>query len=322
MPANSAVTEIIATTIENRSKELADSILDNNALLSKLKDKGNVRSISGGSQIFEEIAYQENSNVGWYSGYDPISVAQQEGITAATYSLKQLACAVTISGLEKLQNSGKEQMIDLIAQRVKIAESTMTNTMAEAIYGDGTAAGGKAIVGLGAFVTSAPSTGTVGGIDRANNTWWRNHATGSLGSQTAGATFLAYLATAYNSTVRGKDKVDILVGGNAIYGVFEGSLTPQQRFTNPKMAELGFESYKFKGADFVLDGGIGGNMAANVILGLNTDYIFLRPHADRNMVPLGGDRVSVNQDASTKLIAWAGAFTMSGGRYHFYFQAS
>jgi hypothetical protein len=44
---------------------------------------------------------------------------------------------------------------------------------------------------------------------------------------------------------------------------------------------------------------------------LNTDYIFLRPHSERNMVPLDPDRFSVNQDALVKLIGWMGNMAMS-----------
>jgi hypothetical protein len=44
---------------------------------------------------------------------------------------------------------------------------------------------------------------------------------------------------------------------------------------------------------------------------LNTDYIFLRPHKERNFVPIGGERQSINQDAVVKLIGWAGNLTTS-----------
>jgi hypothetical protein len=44
---------------------------------------------------------------------------------------------------------------------------------------------------------------------------------------------------------------------------------------------------------------------------LNTDYFFFRPHADRNFVPIGGERQSVNQDAIVKLIGWSGNITCS-----------
>ena len=43
----------------------------------------------------------------------------------------------------------------------------------------------------------------------------------------------------------------------------------------------------------------------------NTDYIYFRPHVDRNMVPLDPDRHSTNQDATVKLIGFAGTMTCS-----------
>ena len=44
---------------------------------------------------------------------------------------------------------------------------------------------------------------------------------------------------------------------------------------------------------------------------LNTDYIYLRPHKDRDMKVIGGARMAVNQDAIYKIIGWAGNMTMS-----------
>jgi hypothetical protein len=43
----------------------------------------------------------------------------------------------------------------------------------------------------------------------------------------------------------------------------------------------------------------------------NTNYIFFRPHANRNFVPIGGERMAVNQDAMVKLIGFAGNMTVS-----------
>jgi len=93
----------------------------------------------------------------------------------------------------------------------------------------------------------------------------------------------------------------------------------------------GFASLKFMDADVVYDGGFQGTTAGNgappfgggmtwssgsgaptnSMYFLNTDYIFLRPHKDRDMVPLDPDRFSVNQDAMVKLVAWAGNMTCS-----------
>jgi len=49
--ANSTVTDIIATTIQSRSGELADNVTNNNAALRRLKERGNVRPFSGGNVI-------------------------------------------------------------------------------------------------------------------------------------------------------------------------------------------------------------------------------------------------------------------------------
>ena len=57
--ANSAITDIIATTIQSRSGELADNLTQNNAILQRLNSKGNVRPFSGGNFILEEIFYDD-----------------------------------------------------------------------------------------------------------------------------------------------------------------------------------------------------------------------------------------------------------------------
>ena len=48
-----------------------------------------------------------------------------------------------------------------------------------------------------------------------------------------------------------------------------------------------------------------------MITDCDTKYIFMRPHKDRNFVPIGGERQAVNQDAVVKLIGWAGNLCMS-----------
>ena len=54
---------------------------------------------------------------------------------------------------------------------------------------------------------------------------------------------------------------------------------------------------------------------ASTMWALNTDYIFWRPHSERNFVPIGGERQAVNQDAIVKLIGVAGNLTSSGPQF-------
>src|SRR5687767_14909916 len=132
------VTDVVATTLRLRSGTIADNVLNNCAGLAYIKDKGNVKTVSGGSEILEEVSFAENGNAGWYSGYDLLPVAAQDVLSAASFSLKQAAVPVVISGYEQLVNSGSSAIKDLMDARITVAESTMNNLMADAFYGDGT----------------------------------------------------------------------------------------------------------------------------------------------------------------------------------------
>ncbi len=309
------VTDIVATTIENRSKKLADNVTKNNALLARLNERGNIRTVSGGSVIFEELTFAENGNVGWYSGYDLLPVAAQDVISSAQFDFKQCACPVIISGLDQLKNAGKEQMIDLLEGRIKVAESTMMNLLAQGVYSDGTAAGGKQIGGLNAAVPVNPATGTYGGIDRATWTFWRSKTT-TAGATLTAATVQGAFNDMWSSLVRGMDRPDLIVVDNFMWGIYLASLQAQQRFTGTETAKLGFPTIKYMDADVVLDGGIGGFATTKTAYFLNSKYLFFRPHSDRNMVPLSPNRrYSINQDAEVQIIAWAGNITASGSQF-------
>lgn len=315
--ASPNLSEIVTTTLYNRSKKLADNVSDNNALLSRLERKGKRKTFSGGRQIMQEIEYGENGTFGWYSGYDSLDISPSDVFTAAVYDIKQCSVAVSISGLEELQNAGEEQMIDLLEGRISNAEKTMRNQMSAAVYGDGTADGGKAIGGLALLVADA-GTGTVGGINSSTWSFWQNYAydaTTDGGGAASTSNIIQYMNQVYLNLVRGTDAPDLLVADNNYYKLYMEALQPQQRFRSAEMAQSGFESLKYMGADVVFDGGIGGNAPANHMYFLNTDYIYLRPHSARQYVPLSPDRFSTNQDAMVKLIGWAGNMTTSGRKF-------
>lgn len=308
------VSDIVATTIENRSGEIADNVTKNNALLAYIKDKGNVRKVSGGSVIFEEISFAANGNAGWYSGYDLLPTAAQDVLSAASFNFAQAACPVTISGLEQLKNMGKQQIIDLMDARLNVAESSMYNLLAAGVYSDGTGSGGKQIVGLDAAVAVSPATGTYGGIDRANFPVWRNQST-TTAAQTS-ANIQGFMNTMWASLVRGVDRPNLLIMDSITWGVYMASLQALQRFTSPGKANLGFPTVQFMDADVVLDGGLGGFATTKTTYFLNTKYLFFRPHSSRNMVPLNPNRrYAVNQDAEVSILAWAGNMTSSGPQF-------
>jgi len=314
--ANPNYSDIMATTIESRSRAVADNVTDNNAVLKKLSMKGRIKTFTGGNEILQELSFAENSNAGWYSGYDLLPVGVSDVITAAEYQIKQAAVPVVISGLEQLQNSGKERMIDLMDARLEVAESTMSNLIAQGIYSDGSAAGGKQIDGLNAAVPVDPSDDTYGGIPSATFTFWRN-ATLDLGAANLIASEIqGHFNNLWSQLVRGNDRPDLIMVDNTVWSVYVESLQAQQRFTSPETGQLGFPTIKYMDADVCLDGGIGGECPAGTAFFLNTDFLHYRPHRDRNMVSLSPNRrYATNQDAEVQILGWAGNLTTSGRKF-------
>lgn len=329
--ANSSVTDIIATTIQSRSGKLADDVTNNNALLRRLKAKGNVRPFSGGNVILEEIMYTDATtiNANSYSGYELINITPNSPISAAQFDIKQYAGSISMSGLEMLQNSGKEAFIDLMEGRVKVAEAQLMNRIDYDTYLDGTGNSSKNIVGLALAVPDAPTTGTYGGISRSSFAFWQSQAYSGVtngGAAVSAANIQAYMTALSIRQVRGSDKPDLYIGDNTYFQYYVNSLQAIQRVTSSGAgsAGAGFSSLKFYGggleADVVLGGGLSGAVSSSVstsgatsahMWSLNTNYIFFRPHRDRNFVPIGGERQSINQDAVVKLIGWAGNLTCS-----------
>ena len=324
--ANSSISDIIATNIQSRTGELADNVTNNNALLRRLKERGNVKTFSGGNVILQEIMYNDSAtdNTNSYSGYEVLNVSQNSPISAAQFSITQYAAAISISGLEMIQNSGKEAIIDLLDGRMMVAEAQLANRISGDIYLDGTGNSGKNITGLGAAVPDAPSTGTYGGINRASFSFWRSAKFSGVtdgGSATSASNIQSYMDALAVQLIRGTDKPDLIVCDNNYYKLYLQSLQSIQRISDGGNSAVGagFASLKYYGAgmasDVILDGGIGNDATANHMWFLNTKYMMFRPHADRNFVPIGGERQAVNQDAIVKLIGFAGNLTSSGPQF-------
>lgn len=297
--------EVVTTTLRNRRKKLADNILNHNALFNRLNEKGNTDAADGGRELIEELEYGENSTVKWYSGYETLDITPQDVFDAATFDWKQLAGTVSMSGLEKMKNSGSERVINWLEKRIKNLEKSLKNTAATGVFADGTGTGGKEIGGLQHLVQDDPTaSSTVGGIAQDTYSWWQNQY--SAAAATTSATITGRMNTMWLSLCRGVDKPDLIIADDDMYTYYEASLQQYQRFSDSKSADAGFESLKYKTADVVYDD----QCVDKHMYMLNTDYLFFRPHSDRQFIALD-ERDSINQDAMVVPVVWGGNMTVS-----------
>lgn len=319
MPANPNFDDIVTTTLRNRSGKLADNATVSTALLDRMKRKGKVKPAGGGRTIVQEIEQSLNTNGGWYAGYDPLSTTPFEPFTAAEYDWKQAYVPIVWSGLEKLKNMGEYEVINLITSRVKNGEKSLYDLVAQASYSAGTDFGGKQLHGLGLFVVDAPSAGgSVGGITQSSsaNAFWRNQIetvdfSDAVNMITANPpTFLTKMNALAIKCTRGTDRPDLWIFDSVGYTRYLECLQPIQRIQSTGDASpvgAGFQSLKYYGvggnSDVVLDNG---HCPTQTGYAINTDYLYLRPHSERNFVPIGGERVPLNQDATVRFLGFAG----------------
>lgn len=315
--ASPNLNEIVTTTLRNRSGVLADNFSNNNALIARMKKKGSIKPVSGGRTIVQELAYAQNGTYQRYAGYQVLNIQPSDVFTAAEFDWKQAAVAVTWNGLEiDVQNTGAEQVIDLLESRIENAEKTLINQLSFDMYSNGTADGGLQIGGLQSLVADAPTSGVVGGIDRAAWTFWRNYAYSGVtngGGAVSATNIQSYMNNIWLSTKRNTDVTDLIIADNNYFQFYWQSLQSIQRITQTDNGQAGYQSLKYMGADVIADGAIGAACPANHMYFLNTDYIKYRPSSKRNMTPLGKIQ-SINQDASVELIVWAGNLTLSNAQ--------
>ena len=71
----------ITLAIQTIADEIANPYFE--YILKKMSMRGRIKTASGGSKILQELSFAENSNAGWYSGYDLLPVGVSDVISAA-----------------------------------------------------------------------------------------------------------------------------------------------------------------------------------------------------------------------------------------------
>ncbi len=181
-----SINALLTTTSKNYHKAglVADNIFNSNPVFHCLhgKEDGIRQEDMGGDQIKVGLAYEGNSNVKSYSGYDELDDTPQDGITSAYFDWAQYSGANVLDGISKFKNSGKSKIVSLWREKTKQTTGQFAEllnkhlldianvTLATATTGNG----GKNIISIPLMVEIDPtSTGAFGGINQANESWWR-----------------------------------------------------------------------------------------------------------------------------------------------------
>jgi hypothetical protein len=212
---------------------------------------------SGGDFITTPVEYAINGTVGSYSDLDPISTTRYDVFDRYEAQWKEYAGTYVVSDLEDDRNSGEGQVFDLRAEKLENLRNSIKNVFNTDFYAAGTANSSKTFTGLATLVSSAPSSGTVQGVDRGAFTFARNIQV--TGTQTTSAfdNLRASMRSGYNQASNGisGDHPSFGVTTRAVFEGFEGLLLANERFTSKESGDGAFknEVLKFKGMDLSFD---------------------------------------------------------------------
>lgn len=234
-----------------------DNFFEDYWLMDRLKEGDGFLSVDGGDVITASLEYAANGTVAWYSDMETIATSRQDVFDRAEFSWKEIAGTVAHSELESAINQGSAKKFDLLQGKLKNLRSSFDNLINAALYADGTGSSSKEIGGLQLIVSSTPTTGTVGGINRANFSFWRSQQSSGAKTTSAFDNLRATMRSIYNlcSNGVGGKHPQFGVTTRTVFEGYGGLLLANERFTDKSSGDGSFknEVIKFAGMKLAYD---------------------------------------------------------------------
>lgn len=331
MPTTSINWDQVSTHVGDKMvPRVRNNVMNANPMWYRLKDRQ--ESFTGGRKIVYPLAFEVEGGGGqFWSGNDRIDIRHRNPITAAEYYAINYALAITVLQEEEDTVQGAEQVMPLVATKMKLANRTAVSALggSDGIFSAGT--NPKAISGLEVALPDNPDTlHTYGGIQCSStvNPWWRPqvdrkaYVTGTGG----GANFIqaanwgpfdnAWAQIAFNS-----DGLAPTLG-LVNWGVFndisqactkmDSSYRPQQ---DTNMRKAGFINITYKNCTIIVDVNVPRNSTTKKEKAylLNETSYNLVVHEARNFSFMGW-RQALDQFLRVAYILWRGQLCFSERR--------
>ena len=236
-----------------------DNIFARHWLLEQLRANGSFEK-QNGVVIRANLEYALNPNVKFISELETVTVFRPDTFDNAEYAWKFIAGDVPMTDFERGITEGGAAKYNFEAKKLDNLKKTIEEKTNTSFFSDGTGTSSKEFGGLQLLVSTTPTTGTVGLINRATFSFFRNQQVTGTKTTNAFDNLLASLTTGYNSASNGIGEENPTFGVTT-QAVFEGyeSLTPtierlQRTSDNDKLVR-GFkgQNVMFKDIPFAYD---------------------------------------------------------------------
>jgi len=314
MPLNTQLTfnDLINSTLDKVIKStVTDNIFKSNALLDKLKAKGRIIQETGGLAFAEILLYNPNDTIQFQSITGIINTNPQQHTERAFYTCKNISGSIVFTVKEELENRGNPRLFDILETKTNAAMSTFVDQIGTSLYGDGTEMNGQSFGGLQLLIADDPTIGTVGGIDRATNAWWRNQVKSIGASPTSAQLVTGMTQLMTQCQVQSGKTPDLIITDSNYYNLYQEYLQDKYQNTQTVIGDTGYTQLKFQGANLVLDP----KCPTNRMYFINTNHLAFR-HQGSSLIVKEASQRPINQLAYVTLMYSYGNLTMDSSRVH------
>lgn len=233
------------------SQDPVDNVFARHYMLEQLRANGSFEQ-QNGRAIFHILEYADNSTVKWMSEYETLDVTAQTPFDQAEYAWKNIGGDVPLSEFEKAITAKGAGKFDVMARKIDNLKNTIEEAVNTALFSDGTGTAGKEIGGLQLLVSSTPTTGTVGQINRATFSFFRNQQTTGTKTTTAYDNLKASLESSYNNCSNGigKETPTFAVTTQTVFQGFMSLLQAQERYDRKGSGDKAVSGFKGQTAMF------------------------------------------------------------------------
>ena len=300
----SVLETVLHSTLSRSRKKLLFAAVKANAFYAYAMSKNMIEYEDGGRDITNPIISGRNTNIASYAYYDELPMEPTNEFNTVSYGWARMAGSVIISDQEQDENQGSQQIFKLLKGKMMALEESIKEFFSTKLYGVGT---GKDPNGLALLIPDNPATGTVGGIDRATNEYWRTMVADHTDSLTT-ENIEEILDDVLLDMKQGKnEKPDLILSGRNFYRTYRKavrdkiSILSDGNVNSKKMYDLGFDGVSFGGITMIYDEACPEDKAYVI----NTTYLRMHVLKQVNM-KVKELTAPWKQDAIGRRIVWQG----------------
>ena len=238
-----------ASTWQSMGKKVIDQMFYKMPLLFWLT-KNQRTTMSGSRWIGRQVRLRKNTAAASFGRGGTFSEVDLDTMTVAKYDWKNVGIPLTRYWQDEQENAGKFSMINLVRENTE----TTVNSLKEEIQGQlwSASPGAQDLSSILTYVPDAPTTGTVAGINSANETAWRNQYKDSNADGSA----YTYLLKQMRDLAILSEKwgtIDYIIAGSDAFSIYDDVALEQKQIVNKKMGDAEFTNISWKGIPLVLD---------------------------------------------------------------------